>query len=86
MFQDTLNRARLTWRLLRDERVSISFKAIPIFAIIYVLSPIDLIPFFPIDDIAIVLFAMQIFIDSVPEAVVNEHRRALGIALEGGQS
>lgn len=86
MLQDTINRARLTWRLLRDERVPISFKAVPIFAIIYAISPIDLIPFFPIDDIAIVLFAMQLFIDSVPEGVVNEHRRALGIALKDGQS
>ena len=35
MFQETLDRARLTWVLLRDERVALSFKAVPIFAIIY---------------------------------------------------
>ncbi len=82
MLQETLNRARLTWVLMRDPRVALSIKGIPIFAIIYVVSPLDLIPFFPIDDITVVLFAMKIFIDSVPAAIVNEYRRELGIPIE----
>jgi len=82
MIQDTINRIRLTWRLVRDGRVSLNLKLIPALGVLYVVSPFDLIPFFPIDDITVLLFMLKFFVDSVPEAIVNEHRQQLGIPLE----
>lgn len=48
---DFLKRLQLSWRLFRDDRVSYAPKAIPILVMIYVVSPLDLMPFIPVDDI-----------------------------------
>ena len=39
-----LSAIRLTWGLFLDRRVGIKIKLLPILAIIYVLSPLDLLP------------------------------------------
>lgn len=74
---------RLALRLLGDGRVPRALKAIPILALVYLISPIDLIPdaiplLTQIDDLAIILIALKLFIDMAPSEVVAE--------LEGGQS
>ncbi len=76
-----INQLRLTYRLMRDGRVSLFTKAVPIFVAIYVISPIDLIPFVPIDDIAVMLGGMRVFEMLVPEYIVAEHKAALGMEL-----
>jgi uncharacterized membrane protein YkvA (DUF1232 family) len=73
---------RLTWRLLRDPRVPMWSKAIPVAAAIYVISPIDLIPGFilllgQLDDLAIFVLGMRAFQHFAPDEVVAEHRAAL---------
>jgi uncharacterized membrane protein YkvA (DUF1232 family) len=74
---------RLVGRLLSDPRVPLFPKLIPIAALVYVISPIDLIPDFilglgQLDDIGIILLSIALFIEFCPRAVVAEHRRALG--------
>jgi len=67
--------AALLWRLFRDKRVNIKTKMLVGGLLAYIASPIDIIPdFIPligkIDDVAIVLFAMNKIINEVPEEVI----------------
>lgn len=69
---------RLVWALLRDSRVPPPQKLILAGIVGYLLFPIDLIPdFIPVlgqlDDIAVVLLGLDLFIRSAPEEVVEEH-------------
>ncbi len=73
---------QLVWRLLNDTRVSLFPKLIILAAILYVLSPIDLIPdvilgLGQLDDLGVVALAIALFIEFCPRAVVAEHRRAI---------
>lgn len=69
----------MAWRLLRDGRVPGWVKVIPAIGLVYLLSPIDLIPDFVLpglgqmDDIAVVLLALKMFVDLSPPGVVSEH-------------
>lgn len=70
--------ARLVWGLARDGRVPGQQKLILVGVIGYLLMPIDIIPdFIPVlgqlDDVAVVLLGIDLFIKSAPEAVVDEH-------------
>lgn len=58
----------MAWRLVRDPRVPWTLKLIPALALLYVVSPVDLAPdFIPllgqIDDVAILLVALKLFVD-----------------------
>lgn len=79
MLNDFISQVRLTYRLLLDKRVPLAAKLIPVLAVIYVVSPLDLIPFFPLDDVAIILGSMKLFENRVPGYIVAEHRAALGL-------
>jgi uncharacterized membrane protein YkvA (DUF1232 family) len=77
--------ARLLWALAVDPRVPVTRKMLLGFAGAYVLSPIDLIPeripfFGAIDDVAVVVLAIDVFLDGLPETLVNEKLVELGIA------
>lgn len=79
MLRAVVDQIRLTWALMRDPRVPLWAKAIPVLGIIYVLSPLDFIPDMLIglgqlDDLAIVLGGMRLFAAVVPADVVEEHR------------
>lgn len=85
MLRAVWNQIRLTWRLLRDPRVPLWTKVIPFAGIIYVLSPLDLIPDLLIglgqlDDLGIILAGMRLFETVVPADIVAEHRQALARA------
>lgn len=73
------HRGLLTLRLLFDGRVDTAYKLIPLMAILYVLSPIDLIPelaFGPLgvfDDLGVLLLGMEAFIRLAPSGVVQEY-------------
>ncbi len=82
MFEDAIFQLRLTWRLLFDERVPVSAKLIPLGAVLYIISPIDIIPDFLIalgllDDIGVFLMALRMFQQAAPADIVEEHRRQL---------
>ena len=71
------NFARLYWRLFRDRRVRILPKALLVLTLVYVVSPLDIIPdFIPVigemDDVAVVLSGLWLFIRLCPAAVVRE--------------
>jgi uncharacterized membrane protein YkvA (DUF1232 family) len=78
-----IRQARLSWRLMKDGRVPGWVKVIPFAALIYFLSPIDLIPDWAIpglgevDDIVVILLALKMFVDFSPDGVVAEHLDAL---------
>jgi len=74
-----LVQARLTWRLLKDGRVPSWVKLIPAAAVVYLISPIDILPDFALpglgelDDLAILLLSAKALIDLSPVEVVREH-------------
>ena len=74
-----VQQGRLAWRLLNDGRVPGWVKLIPFAALLYFLSPIDLLPdwVFPglgeVDDIVMILLALKMFVDLSPDGVVREH-------------
>jgi uncharacterized membrane protein YkvA (DUF1232 family) len=74
-----VRQARLVWRLLQDRRVPGWLKLIPAAAVVYFLSPIDLLPdlMLPglgeLDDIAILFIALKTFLELAPPGVVREH-------------
>ena len=77
-----LKTGRLALRLLRDNRVPPHAKVVPILAVLYMLSPIDILPdLFPVlgqlDDVAILAAGLQLFIKLCPDEVVDEHEAAL---------
>lgn len=75
---------RLIAELVLDPRVPASRKVILGVAAAYLVSPVDVIPdFIPlisrIDDVAIVLIALDLFLEGVPRDVLLDRMYALGI-------
>lgn len=73
-----LEQIRLSWALIRDDRVPLLYKFIPIVAIAYVISPLDFVPdVIPIlgqlDDVGIFFTALTMFNNLAPADVVAEH-------------
>lgn len=74
-----IKQARLAWRLLNDGRVPGWVKAIPFAALLYFLSPIDLIPDWAlpglgeVDDVVLLVLALKMFVDLSPPGIVREH-------------
>lgn len=93
MIRAIVDQVWLTWKLLFDKRVPTWMKAVALAPLIYVLSPIDIIPDFIIglgqlDDLGLVLAGMRLFESMVPEYIVQEHRalisqRGNGSMVEG---
>lgn len=84
VLSDLYRSVRVSWRLLRDSRVSLSRKAIPVAVVLYVVLPIDLLPALIagplglVDDVVVLAVGLDLFIRSVPAEIVDEHLRALG--------
>lgn len=76
---ELLRSGRLALRLLTDKRVSWGHKLVPLLALVYLLSPLDLLPDFALpglgslDDLAVIAIAIRFFISLVPDALVREH-------------
>lgn len=93
-----LERTILSWRLFWDGRVGILPKLIPLAGVVYLVSPIDLLPAVllgpaaplgALDDVGIIILVLNLFIQASPPDVVREHLRELGAAfsprLEDGE-
>jgi uncharacterized membrane protein YkvA (DUF1232 family) len=85
---EILKQARLIWRLLADRRVPIWPKLIIPASIAYILSPIDLLadPILglgQIDDIAVLLIGLKLFVELCPTDIVREHLRGLSSVVDG---
>lgn len=81
---------RLAWRLLQDQRVPIVTKLIPAVVVVYIISPIDLIPEFflglgQLDDLAVFLLGVKAFVSFAPATIVAQHIRNLGARLRADQ-
>ncbi len=62
----------VAWRLLWDPRVPSMLKILlPMLAFLYWLSPIDLLPGMPFDDIALMIVALRLFVQLAPSDAVN---------------
>lgn len=82
------DRLRLAWRLYRDPRVASRLKTVvPLLTLVYVLSPIDLLPdvllgLGQVDDVGAVglalLFLTKVVPRLAPSAIVDEHLAAMG--------
>ena len=77
-----LANARLAIRLIREPRVPRLLKAVPVAVALYVISPIDfspdLIPLLgQIDDLAIVLLGLEVFLRLCPLGASAFHRAAI---------
>jgi uncharacterized membrane protein YkvA (DUF1232 family) len=76
---------KLIMRLMGDRRVSFWVKLLPIGALAYVLSPVDLVPgaALPVvgalDDMAILWLGVNMFIQLCPPEVVAEHSQDLDV-------
>ncbi len=87
--------ARLVLFLMKDGNVPLYLKLLPFFAIVYVLSPIDLLPaaVAPVlggmDDLTVLLVGAKIFIEMSPPDVVARYvrqMRGLGVMTVEGTS
>lgn len=77
-----VSQARLAGRLLREPCVPLGAKAVPLLAVLYLLSPLDLVPdLLPllgqIDDLTLILIALGAFLRLCPAAPVAFHRAAI---------
>ena len=73
---------RLALRLIREPRVPVLTKALPLLAMFYVAFPVDFVPdVLPVigqlDDLAILLTALEIFVRWCPADAVAYHRVAI---------
>ncbi len=71
-------KANLSWRLVRDKRVSRIARLTTFLPVLYILSPIDLVPdFIPVlgrlDDALVFGLVVDVLIRSVPVSVLVEH-------------
>jgi uncharacterized membrane protein YkvA (DUF1232 family) len=85
---ETTRQARLILRLLRDRRVPIWPKLIVPATIVYLVSPIDLLadPILglgQIDDLAVILIGMKLFVELCPARIVREHLDELSSVING---
>lgn len=88
VLRNVVNQLKLILRLLGDSRVSLFLKVIPIGALAYLISPVDLAPgvVFPVigalDDAAVIWLGSALFLELCPPNVVKEHMQELTNNLE----
>jgi uncharacterized membrane protein YkvA (DUF1232 family) len=88
-FRGLYDRIILSWQLFWDKRVGLLPKLIPILALIYVISPIDLLPALAlgplgvVDDASAVALMLALFAEVVPHDIVEEHMRRIRGGLRG---
>jgi uncharacterized membrane protein YkvA (DUF1232 family) len=83
MIRDFVLRIKLILRLIGDRRVNPWLKIIPVAGVLYLLSPLDLIPDIALpvigelDDAAVLWLTNYLFIELCPPQIVQEHVRLL---------
>jgi uncharacterized membrane protein YkvA (DUF1232 family) len=84
--REVVTRVKLILKLMGDRRVNPWVKLIPIGALAYLVSPIDIIMGIPgvaaLDDAAILWFGSNLFVELCPRDVVQEHLKELDSNLE----
>jgi uncharacterized membrane protein YkvA (DUF1232 family) len=88
MLKELMLRLKLVLRLLGDKRVNFFVKLIPIGALAYLISPVDLAPgvtlpvIGALDDAAVLWLGTTLFMELCPSEVVREHIRLLSSNLD----
>jgi hypothetical protein len=82
-FEDFANRFRLIGRLIMDGRVNPLLKLLPIGTLIYVISPVDLLPLNPVDDAFLIWAGTSLFVELCPPQVVEEHMQNMDRLIQG---
>lgn len=83
ILQEIWQNGQLALRLFADGRVPLMLKAlVPVAALAYIIMPVDLLPdFIPVlgqlDEVAIILLLMRLFVSLAPQEVVAEHRQKM---------
>lgn len=75
---EIIKNIKLIWRLLNDRRVSPGLKMIVPATLLYLLFPVDIIPDIApglgqLDDIAVILLGLKLFVEMCPSEVVRQH-------------
>jgi uncharacterized membrane protein YkvA (DUF1232 family) len=88
VLSEIVRQARLVLRLLRDGRVPLWPKLIIPGVIAYILSPVDLLSdpvlgLGQIDDVAVLLIGLKMFVELCPADIVREHLDALSSVVSG---
>ena len=92
LIRELINRSILTWRLFWDRRVGFLPKLIPLLSLVYFVSPIDIAPELMLgplaylDDVGLILLALNLFVQASPPDIVSEHLRELGARQIGSDS
>ncbi len=70
----------VAWRLLLDPQVSFLLKLmLPVLALAYWISPVDLLPGLPFDDFIVILVASRVFVSMAPpDALARALQQGLG--------
>jgi uncharacterized membrane protein YkvA (DUF1232 family) len=81
-FRDFAYQLLISWQLIWDQRIPLSNKLLPLIVLVYILSPIDLLPdaFLgpgQLDDLAVFLLGLKLFVSLAPPAIVEEYRKQL---------
>ena len=83
VIQDLLRQVKLIYKLMGDKRISFFLKLLPVFSIVYLVSPVDLAPGLALpvigvlDDAAILWLGTTLFLSLCPEEIVQEHKESL---------
>ncbi len=91
LLADFIREVQLWWRLMRDSRVPLWTKLIPLLALAYIVFPFDLIPdpllgLGQLDDLAILILGMELFVSLSPADVVAELRRQVQQGKRAGKA
>lgn len=89
--EELLLNGQVAWKLYTDPRVSMLLKiAVPVVALLYFVMPVDLLPdFIPVigqlDEVAIALLLVRMFVALAPSDIVAEYRnKATGTGSQAG--
>ena len=82
LLRTLFSQVRLTVRLMREPGVPLHIKILPFLALLYVISPLDFVPdVLPVlgqlDDLSVVLIALEAFFRFCPQEAVDFHRAAM---------
>lgn len=83
--REMVQQIKLVYNLLLDQRVPALTKLIPLASVVYLFSPVDLLPDLALglgqlDDLAVVMLGLRFFLELAPPEVVREHLKRLSQA------
>jgi uncharacterized membrane protein YkvA (DUF1232 family) len=84
---EVVAQVRLVWRLLNDPDVPIWLKLIPPLAILYLISPVDILPdpilgLGQLDDAAVILLGLKLFVEMLFDVIAMSWRGAHHLCLK----